>query len=115
VVHAGLGYASDLQTLPLAFEGAAAAGQGITKNVNGVAMRVTQSSLVQAGPNFSELTEYPAREVTDNYGSPPALRTGELRFDIAPDWNSDGGVCVRQAEPLPLTVLSMALDVAPGG
>jgi hypothetical protein len=115
VIHVGLGYTSDLQTLPLGFEGAPAGGQGMTKNVSGVAMRVTQSSLVQAGPTFDDLTEYPAREVTDPYGSPPALRTGELRFDIAPDWNSDGGVCVRQAEPLPLTVLSMALDVAVGG
>jgi len=80
-----------------------------------VAMRVTQSSLVKAGPAFDDLTEYPAREVTDPYDSPPALRTGELRFDIAPDWNSDGSVCIRQDEPLPLTVLSIALDVAPGG
>lgn len=115
VVHVGLGYTSDLMTLPLGFEGAPAGGQGVTKNVSSVAMRVTQSSLVLAGPTFNDLAEYPARDVSDPYGSPPALRTAELRFDIAPDWNSDGGVCVRQAEPLPLTVLSMALEVATGG
>lgn len=114
-VHVGLGYTSDLMTLPLAFEGAPAGGQGLTKNVNGVAMRVVQSSLVKAGPTFGDLTEFPPREVSDPYGSPPALLTGELRFDVAPDWNSDGAVCVRQDSPLPLTVLSMALDVAPGG
>ena len=115
VVHVGLAYTSDLMTLPLGFENAPAGGQGVTKNVNAVSMRVTQSSLVKAGPTFDDLVEYPAREVSDPYGSPPALRTGELRFDIPPDWNSDGGVCVRQDEPLPLTVLSMALDVATGG
>ena len=115
VVHIGLGYASDLMTLPLALEGVAAAGQGRFKNVNAVAMRVTQSSLVSAGPSFDRLTDYPARQVSDPYGSPPALRTGEFRFAIGPSWNSDGSVCVRQARPVPLTVLSMALDVATGG
>ena len=85
------------------------------KNVNGAAIRVTQSSLVSAGPSFDKLTEYPARDVTDPYGSPPALRTGEFRFSIGPSWNPDGGVCIRRSRPVPLTVLSMALDVAVGG
>ncbi len=115
VVHVGLGYTSDIQTLPLALEGAPAGAQGVTKNVSSVAMRVTDSSLVQAGPTFNDLTEHPARDVSDPYGSPPALRTGELRFDISPDWGPDGAVCVRQALPVPLTVLSMALEVSVGG
>jgi len=115
VIHVGLAYTSDLQTLPLALEGAPAAGQYLRKNVNGVALRVTQSNLVKAGPSFTKLTEYPARDHTDPYGSPPALRTGELRFAISPSWNSDGAVCVRQDQPLPLTVLGIALDVATGG
>lgn len=114
VVHVGLAYTSDLQTLPLALE-TQSGGQFLRKNVNGVALRVTQSSLVKAGPSFAKLTEYPARDHTDPYDSPPALRTGELRFAIGPSWNSDASVCVRQDQPLPLTVLSLALDVAPGG
>lgn len=114
-IHVGLAYSSDLQTLPLAIEGAAAAGQYLRKNVNGVALRVTQSNLVKAGPTFAKLTEYPARDHTDPYGSPPALKTGELRFAIGPSWNSDGSVCLRQDQPLPLTVLGIALDVATGG
>lgn len=115
VVHVGLGYTSDIQTLPLALEGTPAGAQGVTKNVSSVAMRVTDSSLVQSGPTFDDLTEAPARAVTDPYGSAPALRTEELRFDIAPDWNADGAVCVRQDQPVPLTVLSMALEVSVGG
>jgi hypothetical protein len=115
VVHIGLRYTSDLQTLPLAIEGAAAGGQGTMKNVNGVAIRVFASSTVQAGPTVDDLVEYPARDVADDYGMPPALRTGELRFDIAPDWNSDAGIVIRQEDPLPLTVLSIALDVSVGG
>lgn len=115
VVHVGLAYTSDLQTLPLAFEGAAAGGQFLRKNLNAAALRVTRSNLVKAGPSFTKLTEFPARDHTDPYGSPPALRTDELRFAIGPSWNADGALCVRQDAPLPLTVLNIALDVATGG
>lgn len=114
-IHIGLPIIADIKTLPLAFEGAQAAGQGTLKNVNKVHMRVYQSSGIQAGPSFERLTTYPARSVDDPYGSPPALRTGELSLAIGPAWNSDGGVCVRQTEPLPLTILSMTLEVATGG
>lgn len=115
VVHIGLQYTSDLVTLPLSFEGAPASGQGFMKNVNSLAMRVSQSSLVRAGPTFDDLVDFPARDVEDPYGKPPALRSSELRFDISPDWNSDGTICVRQDQPLPLTVLSIGVDVAAGG
>lgn len=114
-IHIGLPIVSDIKTLPLAFEGAQAAGQGTLKNVNKVHMRVYQSSGIQAGPSFSRLTTYPTRSVDDPYGSPPALRTGELSMAIGPSWNTDGGVCVRQTEPLPLTILSMTMEVATGG
>lgn len=114
-VHVGLGYNSDLQTLPAAYDGAPASGQGTMKNVSKVFLRVTQSSLVKAGPDFNRLTAYPARAVSDPYGSPPALRTGELDLAIGPSWNTDGSVCVRQDQPLPLTVLSLTTDTAIGG
>lgn len=114
-VHVGLPITADLRTLPLALEGMQAAGQGTAKNVNAVHLRVSQSSVVKAGPSFTELREYPARAVADPYGSPPALRDGELSLSIDPSWNQDGAVCVRQDLPLPLTVLSMTLEVQTGG
>lgn len=114
-VHVGLPITSDMRTLPLAIEGMQAVGQGTTKNVNKVHLRVSQSSVVKAGPDFLRLREYPARVVADPYGSPPALRDGELAISVDPSWNQDGAVCVRQDLPLPLTVLSMALEVQTGG
>ena len=114
-VHVGLPMTSDLRTLPLAMEGAQAAGQGTVKNINKVHLRVSQSSVVQAGPAFNRLREYPARAVSDPYGSAPALRDGELSLTIDPSWNQDGALCVRQSLPLPLTVLSMTLEIQSGG
>ncbi len=114
-ITVGLGYTSDLTTLPLVLEQANALGQGANKNVSEVYLRVSQSSVVKAGPNFADLTEYPAREVSDPYDAPPSLKTGEIALVISPDWNADGTVCVRQDLPLPLTVVAMALEVAEGG
>lgn len=114
-VHVGRPITADLRTLPLAVEGLGASGQGTVKNVNKVHLRVSQSSVVKVGPTFDRLREYPARAITDPYGSPPALRDGELSLAIDPSWNQDGAICVRQDLPLPLTVLSMALEVQTGG
>ncbi len=115
IVIVGLPYTSDFMSLPLVVDGAQAAGQGTTKNVNRVHLRVTASSLVKAGPSFDTLTSYPARDVVTPLGSPPALRNGELSFTIGPNWNQDAGLSVRQDAPLPLTLLAMTLEVATGG
>lgn len=115
VISIGLPITADFRSLPLALEGMQAAGQGTTKNVNKVHLRVRQSSIVKAGPSFDRLREYPARAITDPYGSPPALRDGELSLAIDPSWNTDGAVCVRQDLPLPLSILSMTLEIQVGG
>lgn len=115
VIHVGLPITAELRTLPLALEGAQAVGQGTVKNVNKVHLRVSQSSIVQAGPAFTRLREYPARAITDPYGSPPGLRDGELTVSIDASWNQDATLCIRQDEPLPLTVVSMTLEMQAGG
>lgn len=114
-VQIGLQFTSRLQTLPIVVMGDAAGGAGLKKNVNRVSLRVEGSTNVSAGPGFDRLTEYPSRNTQDNYGSPPALVTGVLRFAIGPSWNDDAGVCVQQDQPLPLNILSEALDYATGG
>lgn len=115
VVHAGLAYTSDLQTLPLALEAMQAVGQGTLKNVRDVHLRVTQTSLFEAGPDFDNLTPNRSRQVSDDYDAPPSLETAERRVAIKGSWNSDASVCVRQAQPLPLSILAMTLDLATGG
>lgn len=114
-INVGLPITADLRTLPLAIEGAQAVGQGTVKNVSKVHLRVAQSSLVKAGPAFDRLRSYPARAITDPYGEPPALRDGELSLSVDPSWNTDAAICVRQDLPLPLSVLSMTLEVQTGG
>jgi hypothetical protein len=114
-VHVGLAYECDAQSLPFASEALAAFGQSTIKNVNEVALRVLQSSGIFVGPTFEKLTEYAQRTTADDPGDAPGLITGTHRIKPAPSWAEDGTICIRQANPLPLSILSMALEVSTGG
>lgn len=114
VVSAGLAYTSDIETLPLALESIPAGGLGSMKNVDEVVLRVLSSSDVFVGPDFNNLTEQKQR-TTEPYGSPPAMTTGVVRIKPSPNWNEDGGVVIRQPNPLPMEILSMTLKVSIGG
>lgn len=112
-VHIGLPITSDIVTLPLAME-MEALGQGRQKNLNKVFLRVYRSSGIKTGPSFDSLKPFKQR-TTEPYGTPPNWVTGVVEVDVVPSWNSDGQLCVRQTDPLPLTVLSLTLEVALGG
>ena len=112
VVHVGLPIEGDLQTLPLAVQlqdGSLA--QGHMKNVNELWIRVYKSSGVFAGPDFDRLKEVKQR-TTEPYGTPPDLMSREAHVVVTPSWGDSGQVCIRQADPLPLTVLSICYDLA---
>lgn len=113
-VHVGLPITADIQTLPMALQMQDAGyGQGRLKNVNKVWLRVNRSSGIFAGPTLQELTEYKQR-TTEPYGSPPSLKSEEIEIVLHPTWAADGRVCVRQSDPLPLTLVAMTAEVAIG-
>ena len=113
-VHVGLPITADLQTLPFAAEIDNAFGQGRTKNVNKVILRVFQSSGIFAGPAFDKLVEAKQR-TTEPYGSPPGLKSREISITVTPSWSDGGQLCIRQSAPLPLTAVSMTLETEVGG
>ena len=108
----GLPITADLQTLPLAFE-AQAFGQGRVKNINKVWLKVVASLGIFAGPQFDRLTEAKIR-TTEPFGSPPNLQTTEISINLTNEWASSGAVCIRQSDPLPLTIAAMSLEAAIG-
>jgi hypothetical protein len=113
-VHVGLPYLSDFTTLPAVLVNADAAGQGSYKNVVAVHVRVTGTSLFKAGTTFEKLVPNRSRAVSDPYNSAPSLKTGEFRVQIDGDWNTDASVCIRQDQPLPLTITALVLEVEQG-
>jgi hypothetical protein len=114
VVHIGLPITSDLGTLPLAMGIDNAFGQGRYKNINKVYLRVYRSSGIFVGPTVDELVEAKQRTIED-YGVPPALKSEEIEVVTRNAWDDSGQIFVRQVDPLPLTVVSMTMEVAIGG
>jgi hypothetical protein len=112
VVHVGLPYQSDLQTLPVALNIDAFA-QGRVKNVNQSWIRVFQSSGVFVGPDANKLTEVKQR-TTEPYGSPPSLKSDEVSVLMTPTWAQSGQIYIRQSDPLPLTVVGITTEVVVG-
>lgn len=111
-VIVGLPITADLQTLPVAVQLAdGSVGMGHMKNVNDVFMRVHKSSGVFVGPDFDNLVEYKQR-TDEPYGSPPALMDKEISVATISQWNDSGQICVRQKDPLPLTIVSLCWDLA---
>jgi len=113
VVHLGLPYESDLNTLPMALQ-VEAFGQGRVKNINHVWLRVLESSGIFAGPSADKLVEAKQR-TTEPYGSPPDLKTQDIKIMLTPQWQDNGQLFVRQTDPLPLTIVGLTLEVAMGG
>jgi hypothetical protein len=113
VVHLGLPYESDLNTLPMALQ-VEAFGQGRVKNLNHVWLRVLESSGIFAGPSADKLVEAKQRTV-EPYGTPPNLKTQDIKIMLTPAWQDNGQLFVRQTDPLPLTVVGLTLEVAMGG
>lgn len=115
VVHIGLPYKAQAQTLPLAAalqDGSFA--QGHTKNVNKVWLKVLRSSAIEAGADVDSLTLIKPRS-TEPLGTPPALKTEELSLVLSPKWAQGGQVMIQQSKPLPLSVLSITAEVSLGG
>ncbi len=113
VVHVGLPYESDLETLPLALQ-VEAFGQGRVKNINHVWLRVLESSGIFAGPTADKLVEAKQR-TTEPYGTPPNLKTEDIKIMVTPSWTDNAQLFIRQTDPLPLTVVALTLEVAVGG
>lgn len=105
LVHAGLSYDSQIQTLPvtLQIDGYA---QGRTKNVNKAWVRVFETQRFKIGVATDRLHTVASDGSVVSKQLPSELMT--------PEWNESGQIVIRQSDPLPLTVLGLTLQVATG-
>ena len=108
-VVVGLPVVADLKTLPFAIE-IQGYGQGRRKNITEVWLRLFESRSVLAGPGPNKLYEMKPR-INEDMGLPPDLITGEASLRVSPEWQNDGALFIRHDQPLPLTVLSMTMEL----
>ena len=109
----GLPYECELKTLRL--DMGEPSVQGKRKKVSRLNMMVQDSRGLQISPArerangeiiFDQYVEVKERS-TQNYGAPIPLRTGIESLLIKPQWQVDGMLALKQAYPLPATVLAL--------
>ncbi len=112
VVHIGLPYVSDFETLDIAVPNGNLRDK--KKLINAVSLVVDKSSGFMVGPDANNLQSHKTRS-TENYGDPDNLIIDIIDENIPCDWRKSGRIFVRQSKPLPLTILSVIPQVEQGG
>lgn len=101
--HGGLGYDAELQTLE--FKKGQQTTEGLVQAVETVLLRVARSRGFDVGPSFDKLRPPQLRDGED-YG-PTQLQDRDIELTMDPEWGESGRVCVRQSDPLPMTVVGV--------
>ena len=112
IIHIGLPYNSDIETLPLTLQ-MEAFGQGREKNINEAYLRVYGSSAIFVGPSVDRLVESKQR-TNEPYGTPPRLLTDEVGVKLTPSWQRAAQIYCRHNKPLPITIIGVTLEVSIG-
>jgi hypothetical protein len=114
-IHVGLPYLSDIETLSIdTMNGETLVDKGIL--ISGVTLGLQDTRGVWVGPKPpSDDSDDPLENLFPlNYETPTSNGeaieefTGEIVTDIKSEWNSNGRVFIRQVDPLPATIRSIA-------
>lgn len=112
LVHVGLPYNSDMETLDINIPNAPTARMQ-NKTIKEVGLLLQDTRSVMAGPDEDHLTEWEPRQA-ESLVSPPDLINGIVEINISSDHKERGRVYVRQKDPLPMSILSVIPEVTMG-
>jgi len=113
IVHVGLQYDSDMETLDLELKNANETVLDKKIAVTSLTVVVEESRGIMAGQDKNRL--YAQKTDRDEYEPPIDLLTGQANILISNNWQGKGRVFIRQSDPLPLSVLAVIPEVAIGG
>lgn len=112
VIHAGLPFDANIRTLPINVVG----GETVRvrqKTVNKVAVLVTDSQGIEAGPDAANLQAFEGRDDGDQYEL-PAPYTGAANIYLDNVWEETGEFEVWQRNPAPMTIVGVIPNVVLG-
>lgn len=109
VVHAGLGYESDLETLHVNVPGAPTV-RNKTKTIPQVSVLLYQTRGFFVGPDADHLDEI-AQRLYEDLDQPIEPLTGIAIAPVPTRIDLDGHLFARQSRPLPVTVVGLIPDV----
>jgi hypothetical protein len=115
IVHAGLSYVSQLQSLNLNIQG----GQPIRnhqKTIPTLSVVVDQSLPFMVGPDFTHMVPIVQRQF-EPYNQPVAPYTGVLHAQLETLPTDDAYVCVEMSDPAPMRILGWVaiVDIGEAG
>ena len=114
LVHVGLPYTSDFQTLNVQVPMADGSGYGRLVKISEVAFNFLNSRGGFIGPdedNLDEIIELAPAFLSD----PKELFTGDFKQIISSGYEPGGSVFYRQSDPLPVTILAVQPKTTIGG
>lgn len=115
VVHVGLPYSAELETLDLTLPRQDGTQQGRSARLISVSVRVEKTREIKIGAAEGDPVPFEAMEFkersTEPYGAPISLTTGIMTLGLNAGYSS-GRVRVIADEPLPCTVISLLPKVA---
>lgn len=109
VVHVGLPFVSDMETLDVNLPGSESV-RNRTKSIPKVTALVYASRGIFIGPDEAHLDEVPQR-LYEDYADPTGVLTGRAEIPIPTTPDKDGKIFIRQSRPLPLTVLALLPEI----
>lgn len=128
VIHVGLPYLSDMQTLDI--DNAELQVRDRKKRVTNIGMLVEDTRGIFIGSRFPEdipederqdvadalegMTEVKSEQI-ENYDTPWPTVTGYVDVAIQNTWRESGSFCTRQVDPLPITILAAIPHMDVGG
>lgn len=107
----GLGYVTDICTMNIE-GGTHGTAQGAKKRNNKAIFRIYKSLGMNVGTSFDKLEEVYFRDSSMSMRAAPLLYTGDKEVLLRSGWETEGRICVRQAQPLPLTLLAIVRHTA---
>jgi len=114
MVHVGLPYLADLETLNVELPSQLGTTQGKKVKISKITCQVLNSAGAKIGPDFDNLHEI-GGAFTRYYTTALRLFTGDFQENLAAGYEDGGRICIRQSDPLPISILSLVPDVTVGG
>lgn len=105
-VQLGLGYTTDIESLPIDVQSRSVNSDGQLQSISNVIFRLHNTIGFSYGQDRADLTQQEFRKTNDPMSSSVPLFSGDKDVGFPPGWKRDLTIIIQQTQPLPLTLLS---------
>jgi hypothetical protein len=103
----GLPYTSTLRTMRIEGGAQSGTGQGKTKRIHEVTIRMLRTLGAKVGTSSATNDIIPFRSSADEMDQPPDMFDGDKKIEFDGDYDTDGFITVVQDQALPMTILAL--------